>query len=377
MDEARKRWVFSASCCRSSWRRSSRPWSRTAMPTVVASLGGIRIYSWVFSGFLLTSDGDDAALGTLLRSLRPTAGLPGRPRDLPRRLGAVGRVPEHGAADPVPDGAGLGAGALMTLGYTIIGELFGLERRARMQGYISSVWGLASLMGRWVGGLLTDHVVLALGLLHQPAVRRGGDGVDRLRVDRGAAPGARPVIGLGRAWRSSPPACPRSCSGSSRPAASGSWSQPEVVACSCWASVVLGGVRRGGAARRRADRAAAPVQEPDDRGRRRHPVPGRHGDVRRALLRAAVPAVGDRRQSATRRGLVLTPFVLGWVVMSVVSARLVLRVGYRSVVLTGMASLTVAFLLFRTLVGHARIGRRDDRRAAGRHRHGAWWSCRC
>jgi predicted MFS family arabinose efflux permease len=52
--------------------------------------------------------------------------------------------------------------------------------------------------------------------------------------------------------------------------------------------------------------------------------------------------------SATRAGLVLTPFVLGWVVMSVVSARLVLRVGYRSVVLTGMASLTVAFLLFRT-----------------------------
>ena len=51
--------------------------------------------------------------------------------------------------------------------------------------------------------------------------------------------------------------------------------------------------------------------------------------------------------SATRAGLVLTPFVLGWVVMSVVSARLVLRVGYRSVVLTGMASLTVAFLLFR------------------------------
>jgi hypothetical protein len=53
---------------------------------------------------------------------------------------------------------GLGAGALMTLGYTIIGELFGLERRARMQGYISSVWGVASLIGPWVGGMLTDYV---------------------------------------------------------------------------------------------------------------------------------------------------------------------------------------------------------------------------
>ena len=46
---------------------------------------------------------------------------------------------------------GSGAGALMTLGYTIIGELFGLERRARMQGYISSVVGVASLAsGPWV-----------------------------------------------------------------------------------------------------------------------------------------------------------------------------------------------------------------------------------
>jgi predicted MFS family arabinose efflux permease len=49
--------------------------------------------------------------------------------------------------------------------------------------------------------------------------------------------------------------------------------------------------------------------------------------------------------SATRAGLVLTPFVLAWVVMSIVSARLVLKLGYRVVVLAGMLSLTVSFLL--------------------------------
>src|SRR5437763_15082604 len=52
---------------------------------------------------------------------------------------------------------GLGAGSLMTLGYTIIGELFGLERRAKLQGWISSVWGVASLVGAWLGGVLSDH----------------------------------------------------------------------------------------------------------------------------------------------------------------------------------------------------------------------------
>jgi MFS family permease len=49
--------------------------------------------------------------------------------------------------------------------------------------------------------------------------------------------------------------------------------------------------------------------------------------------------------SATEAGFVLTPFVLGWVTLSVLSARLVLRVGYRPVVVAGMACLTLAFLL--------------------------------
>src|SRR3989475_9938263 len=53
---------------------------------------------------------------------------------------------------------GLGAGSLMTLGYTIIGELFGLERRAKLQGWISSVWGVASRVRPWLGGVVARHV---------------------------------------------------------------------------------------------------------------------------------------------------------------------------------------------------------------------------
>jgi MFS family permease len=54
---------------------------------------------------------------------------------------------------------------------------------------------------------------------------------------------------------------------------------------------------------------------------------------------------GVTNASATRAGLVLTPFVLGWVTMSIVSARLVLKIGYRVVVVAGMLSLTISFLL--------------------------------
>jgi len=49
--------------------------------------------------------------------------------------------------------------------------------------------------------------------------------------------------------------------------------------------------------------------------------------------------------SATEAGSALTPFVLGWVTFSVISARLLLRVGYRWPVVAGMVCLALAFLL--------------------------------
>jgi MFS family permease len=49
--------------------------------------------------------------------------------------------------------------------------------------------------------------------------------------------------------------------------------------------------------------------------------------------------------SATQAGFVLMPFVIGWVACSILGARMVLRVGYRSVVLAGMLALTLAFIL--------------------------------
>src|SRR5262249_60914673 len=71
--------------------------------------GAPRRHPHLFLGLLGISahaDSDDAALGTLLRSLRPPTALPDRAHDLPGWLGAVGRIPEHGAADRVPDGPG-------------------------------------------------------------------------------------------------------------------------------------------------------------------------------------------------------------------------------------------------------------------------------
>jgi MFS family permease len=51
---------------------------------------------------------------------------------------------------------GLGAGGLMSLSFIMIGDLFELEERARMQGAISSVWGIASLAGPLLGGWIAQ-----------------------------------------------------------------------------------------------------------------------------------------------------------------------------------------------------------------------------
>ena len=344
-DEARKRWVFVGIMLSIFLAAIESTVVATAMPTVVASLGGIKIYSWVFSGFLLTQT--------------VTMPLWGRFSDL------YGRRPIYLAglatflAGSALSGAsqnmvqlilfrmvqGLGAGALMTLGYTIIGELYGLERRARMQGYISSVWGLASLMGPWAGGVLTDHVswrwvfyinlpfgavamaliATALTVAGKPARRRV---MDLTGVALFAAGVSALLLGIVEAGRV------------------GSWSRVDVVGLLLLGVLVL---------------VAFVVVE----GRAVEPIVPLRLFKNRMVLAAVVTrflagmamfgalsfvplflqsVIGA---SATGAGLVLTPFVLGWVVMSVVSARLVLRVGYRTVVVGGMASLTVAFLLFR------------------------------
>ena len=51
---------------------------------------------------------------------------------------------------------GLGAGGLMSLSFTMIADLYDLEERAKMQGAVSSVWGIAALIGPLLGSWMTQ-----------------------------------------------------------------------------------------------------------------------------------------------------------------------------------------------------------------------------
>ena len=53
---------------------------------------------------------------------------------------------------------GLGAGALIPMTFTIIGDIYSIKERAKTQGMLSSVWGISSLVGPLLGGYVVDYL---------------------------------------------------------------------------------------------------------------------------------------------------------------------------------------------------------------------------
>ncbi len=130
----------------------------TALPTVVADLGGVSRYSWVFSAYLLTSTTTVPMYGKL-------ADLFGRRRIFATGvtlflLGAAlcGTATTFTQLIIYRGIQGLGAGGVMPVSITLIGDIYTLEERGRMQGLFSGVWAVSSLVGPAAGGLITDFL---------------------------------------------------------------------------------------------------------------------------------------------------------------------------------------------------------------------------
>ena len=127
----------------------------TALPTVVGELQGLELYPWVFSAYLLSSTVTVPIFGKL-------ADLYGRK---PVILGGLavfllGTV-LCGLATSMPllvgfrAVQGVGAGAVLPLIFTIIGDIYPLHERGKIQGFTSTLWGLCSLAGPGLGAFLT------------------------------------------------------------------------------------------------------------------------------------------------------------------------------------------------------------------------------
>ncbi|AGF54828.1 EmrB/QacA subfamily drug resistance transporter [Clostridium saccharoperbutylacetonicum] len=128
----------------------------TAIPTIVKELQGFEIISSVFSVYLLTSAISTPIYGKL-------SDLYGRKNIL--SIGIIifligsflcGLSQNMYMLIICRAIQGIGAGAIFTVTYTIIGDVFTIEERPKIQGIISAVWGIASLAGPFIGGILID-----------------------------------------------------------------------------------------------------------------------------------------------------------------------------------------------------------------------------
>lgn len=166
----------------------------TAMPEVVGDLGGLALYGWVFSAYMLGN-----LVGIVVAGRRADAAGPAPPYAAGLALFSVGLVIAGFATSmPVLVFArlvqGLGAGAVPATAYVTIGRAFPETARPRMMAVLSSAWVVPSIAGPAVAGVITETVGwrwVFLGLLPLVAVA----GVIAVRALRplGPPPDAKPV----------------------------------------------------------------------------------------------------------------------------------------------------------------------------------------
>lgn len=130
----------------------------TALPTIAKSLNGYNLISWVFASYLLTSAVSTPIYGKL-------SDLYGRKKML--TIGIVifligsslcGFSQSMFQLIMFRAIQGIGAGSILTITFTIVGDLFDLEERSKIQGLLSTVWGVASLLGPFIGGYFIDYL---------------------------------------------------------------------------------------------------------------------------------------------------------------------------------------------------------------------------
>ncbi len=130
----------------------------TALPAIVADLGGLSELSWVMTAYLLAATIAVPLVGKAsdLRGRRPLFQL----AIVGFVLGSVlcGLAQTMGQLIAARAIQGAAGGALMALAQATIGDVVTPRQRGRYQGYIGAVFAVASLIGPLVGGFLVDQV---------------------------------------------------------------------------------------------------------------------------------------------------------------------------------------------------------------------------
>lgn len=140
----------------------------TVLPDVRRDLGGVALYGWVFSAFMLGS-----LIGIVLAGARADAAGPARPFVLALALfciglAAGGLAPSMIVLVVARFVQGLGGGAIAPIAYVAIGRAFPASVQPRVFAILSSAWVLPGLIGPAIAGAIGDHAswrFVFLGLL--------------------------------------------------------------------------------------------------------------------------------------------------------------------------------------------------------------------
>lgn len=314
----------------------------TAMPTVIASLGGINHYSWVFSAYLVTSTVTVPVWGKLSdlygRRLLYQIGigifllgtlLSGFSTSMTQLI--IFRAVQ-----------GLGAGALIPLGMTIIGDTFTVRERAKMQAYFSGVWGFSSVIGPVIGGFITDQIswrwvffinlpvgilaALIIGFALKEPKRREKPWIDYA----GAALLMLAVSLLMLAM----------VEGGATLATLFAPENLFLFGAAIILLLIFALVEK---------RAKDPIIPFELFRNRTVAVAVAAGFLAGVAMFGAISfiplfAQGALGLTATEAGSLLTPLMLSWVSMSIVGGRLLLKLGYRTITIVGFVVLTIGFV---------------------------------
>lgn len=314
----------------------------TAGPTIVSDLGGMSLYSWIFTAYMLT--------------LTVTGPLWGKLSDLYGRRGCyltgvgifmagsalAGQA--HSMEELILWRAvqGAGGGALTPLGQTVLAEIYDKEARAKMQALITMIFGVASVLGPAVGGWLTQHASWrAVFYLNIPFGMAGGlllalslprtQASGNARLDRVGAVLFTSALTLFLLWTDRVDDW-----GAADPRA---WGGLLVLVALLAAFLQV--------ERRMGDDALLPLSlfaNPTFRA----------AVVLMTLLGMALYGAltylplyyqGIVGQSASEAGRSLTPLLAAWILTSAVSTRLMLRIGARATIAIGVFAFLGAFLI--------------------------------
>jgi EmrB/QacA subfamily drug resistance transporter len=307
----------------------------TGMPTIVSQLGGLESYSWVFTAFMLASTTTVPLYGKLsdLFGRRPVFVAAMAIFLIGSALcGLAATMPQLIAFRTIQ---GIGAGGLLPLVFIIIGDLFSLEQRARLQGLFSGVWGISSITGPLLGGFIVDQaswqwifwINIIPGLAATAIVwfawidrarahdapKRSIDYAGALLLTAGAVALLMSLTDLGASW--------------ALPTLAGALA---LFGALVWVE-------------RRASDPVLPIGLFRDR---MFLVACGHGILAGCAVFGGATFVplyvqGVLGTSATEAGAALMPMLLAWVFSSILGTRLLLRLGYHTIALAGMVALVI------------------------------------